>query len=295
MLLPDAIDMVRPSVVRIFWFVRDLTPEQLANEQVAEQVRRLPYPGIFGGVLGTGFFVNDDGYVITAAHVLDAAKRMVEDTPDFKVEIGLGLAPPDQEHARLRVAILGGEIVDGDHSHDLALLRTQNGTPFKEPFMQNGEIVEIPHAVARLQPAQPRDGDDIACSGYPLNNMAMITTHGVVAASYWVDEITVPDPDEPNESTLVQRASFLGDLQVNGGNSGGPVYAVADGCVLGMVSGTLLAPLHVSGGDPTLLRAGAGLSIVTPSYFVVEFLERNSVAWTGPDGVVRSGTAPNAA
>lgn len=88
MSLADVIDAVRPSVVQIGFTVFGLTEEQL-KELGASMVYSKP--------LGTGFFVNDEAYVITAHHVIAAARKLGEQFPDAEVRIGVGMAYENTE------------------------------------------------------------------------------------------------------------------------------------------------------------------------------------------------------
>jgi hypothetical protein len=52
--------------------------------------------------------------------------------------------------------------------------------------------------------------------------------------------------------------SYLADMQVNGGNSGGPVYRVAEGGVIGVGVASRGAPTWTPDGRSTAQRDDAG-------------------------------------
>jgi S1-C subfamily serine protease len=271
--LPDVIDAVRPCVVQVFAAIRDLTDGQGARSDIAARIARNPYPGSLVYILGTGFFVSEEGHVVTAAHVIDGAVAVSDAWPDNEVIIGFGLAVRTGNQLQ-QFAFLGGEIIRGDRTYDLALLRTQDGIPFAQPFQaDDGGELEIPHAAARIRPNIPRDGTPIACSGYPLNEATLVTSQGVIASAAWL-----PSPD----ATTTQWPRYLGDIQTNPGNSGGPVYDATDGVVLGVLVAGWQAPITEAGAQ-TPLGADAGISVIVPSRFLIGFLMRNGVPWIHAD------------
>jgi S1-C subfamily serine protease len=65
--LPQAIEQIRPSIVQFCFMATELS-EKLRQQVGAPFLKK---------VIGTGFFVNDEGYVITARHVLQGGMQIV--------------------------------------------------------------------------------------------------------------------------------------------------------------------------------------------------------------------------
>jgi Trypsin-like peptidase domain len=129
MTLSDTIDAIRPSVVQI-----------MLVEPGAEDP---------SGPTGTGFFVSDDGYVISANHVLiEAEKALAEDDAGaMKIRIGVPFGVGAAFRGKFRA--LPFDVVDVDHRHDLALLQLHTN-PF-EGF--SGASGRFPATIAPLDPA----------------------------------------------------------------------------------------------------------------------------------------------
>jgi len=101
--------------------------------------------------------------------------------------------------------------------------------------------------------------------------------------------------DDKDVAALLQRKDpqshgsvdrYLADLQVNGGNSGGPVYKVDAAAVIGVCVATQTASVMFGNqpGGPAVadgrpLVYSAGLTIVVPAKYVVAFLNQNGLAW----------------
>ena len=154
---------------------------------------------------GTGVFINTDGMIITARHVIYPP----------------GISqPPLRIRGELRLpTVTGGmnilaswssvtsTVVAVDEAHDLALLKPEN--PRSNPFPDIG-YVKTPTQEVRVKPLTVkfdsrllRDGEAVFTSGYPMQLPILITTSGFVASSdpflfeqapkprvqdaYWVD------------------------------------------------------------------------------------------------------------
>lgn len=111
-------------------------------------------------------------------------------------------------------------VVDTDAIHDLALLKPE----------QN--LAGPGHAAVFLV-SRPKDGERVAVSGYPLGKSVLITTSGNVASSWGFEYFRQPTP-VPGITLPKTKDVFLVDMHVNHGNSGGPVYSVETGRVIGV-------------------------------------------------------------
>jgi serine protease Do len=211
-----------------------------------------------GHVAGTGFFVHPEGYVITAEHVVGDESR-----------VSLGLAQPNTENIQANFTLVDATVVDRDQRHDLALLRTEQN-PFAgevtSGFGIGDKQVPLLYGIAPLDVERTTDGVAVAISGYPLGNAALVTNSGAIASA-WAWDMNSDD-------------HYLADTEVNPGNSGGPVYRVADAVVIGICVATQPAPVRDDHGE--FVRVGgrrifysSGITKVIPATGVAQLLERH--------------------
>jgi S1-C subfamily serine protease len=284
--LPEATEFLRPSVVQL-----TLSLDQLSSSAAVA----------FGGKffldlpLGTGFFVNEDGYVVTARHVVKAFENL---RIEGRKRLLVGMAGPNLENFRgisMRASfnLIEFDVLDEDARHDLVLLKLKRN-PFKGEtgiFVQAGdEKIEWLHKVAILAPGRPQDGEAIAVSGYPLRSTVLVTTSGNLASSwsYEVQEIQIPGAPVGFRKPDVAD-SYLADVRVNGGNSGGPVYSVESARVIGVCVSSPAVSVQYGNGDQEPVTIGgrpllynSGLSNVVPIGYVIDMLRKHNLKWVEP-------------
>ncbi len=81
----------------------------------------------------------------------------------------------------------------------------------------------------------------------------------------------------------MEATGYLADLEVNGENSGGPVYRQEDGAVIGVCVATQNAFVDFGDADGGVVFAegrplvySSGLTVIVPSKHVVALLERKA-------------------
>ncbi len=268
--LPDAIDVIRPSIVQI-----NFTAIGLDH------------------TLGTGFLVSESGYVITAQHVIDAARQLETQTQADTKNQQVGFAIPNTENMRANFTRVGYDIVAEDIRHDLALLKLHRN-PFQgeisSRFAINGKDLTIPFGTAALNTHRPREGAAIAISGYPLEAPVLVTNAGVVASAWETTIQQIPIPGAPVAFTQTDIAdSYLADAQCNPGNSGGPVYLIETGSVIGVCVRLGLREVIDQDHNPVVLPDGrqllhdTGISIIVPAQYVVALLGQHNLSYKGQD------------
>ena len=119
-----------------------------------------------------------------------------------------------------------------------------------------------------------RDGDAVAVSGYPSVSAAFVTTHGVIASSTEVDLAEVEPEGAPQGWTVPDvRDSYLLDVAVNPGNSGGPVYATYSAQVIGTCVAFKIGTASPTSTSP--FSYNSGLAVAVPIKYGVELLSRH--------------------
>lgn len=240
---------------------------------------------------GSGFFINSDGLVVTAKHVisgnLNAPCITPEPNPNIatRITVYIPFIPIRTEGLQIGVgaAFFVGTVIACDDKHDIAVLKT-NPNPFlaaadnSVPFVRS-KNVNIGNPLGKPSPVrfnlkQLRDGEPIYTSGYPLANLTLITTSGNTASS---------QPLDLDEITGRFYDVYLADLQVNPGNSGGPAFSLKNGSLIGMIDQEQLAPVFAKRGDGWIpqgdMAINAGIAIVIPATHIMELLRGKNFAF----------------
>lgn len=137
-----------------------------------------------GGGTGSGFFVDQDGHLMTNAHVVDQAQALFIQIPYFgkeRFQVDLVGVCPQRDLAYLQV-----------HHDDLE--RIKEGLGGVLPILGLGDSDKVARA------------DDLLALGYPLGQQALKSTKGIVSGRENVEG-----------SFMIQI-----DAPINPGSSGGP-------------------------------------------------------------------------
>ena len=139
-------DRVRDTVIQLFAQVSAI--DLLEPYKTPQQ----------GTACGSGFFINDQGYVVTNAHVVISAKTVWGQVPS------------------LGKRIIDMEVVGMSPERDLALLRvTQEGRDLISKEL--GGIPYLPLGDSDLV----RRSDDVLALGYPLGQQSFKSTTGIIS------------------------------------------------------------------------------------------------------------------
>ena len=241
--LTSAIENIRPSVV---------------------QIRTMEGGPNTGTVFGTGFLLSDDGVFVTAGHVLmDAIDFIRKSSPSRTLGLYVGFAVEnyDTPEHQMRFNYSSG-LVDPiaiNPLFDLALLKLR--APVSDMPNVKFPVGESTSrmAAATLVDTRPIEGEAIATSGYQLNIPAMVTSAGSVGNSWFVDLATNTD-------------RYIGDITANPGNSGGPVYRLSDGGVIGVLVAGLTTGLVQGDGMLEGVSQIVPLSVIVPSRYIGDLL-----------------------
>ena len=285
--LPDAIDRVRPGVVQIGMRVDPHEPPR---------------------TLGTGFIVDDRGTIVTALHVLDGGVDAMS-KPAGKLTVPAftaGLAHPNLVPLGEGQGFLGTQAfsyVDLDvlvvvPDHDLAAVRptAESEWPPEPVDLGGGVSLTALCGVVELNSTRPRDGMSVAASGYPFASNSLVTNSGCIASGFYPNFDEIPEPEraprppgadegiylEVTHSPETPADRYLADIEVNGGNSGGPVYLTETAKVIGVCVSTRVALVRDRTGAPANLAGGpllysSGLTTVIPTPYVRGMLRDSRV------------------
>lgn len=263
-----SIALMKPSVVQIKFKSDSAKPEHQE------------------GIAGTGIVVSDEGYVLTAAHVVTGTEAGLRGEGATKVEFFVGVSITMSGPA----ANSGGSfsyipctIKDTDPAHDIAILQLAQN-PFAEAFRRGIKIGDkepkVMLGVAKMDQSVPTEGQTILVSGYPLSIPTLVTQKGMIASEPFTGAQT-QRPNTPAGSLTPEiEDSILFDAVVNSGISGGPVYLPGEHSVLGICEAFEPSPIFTSQQPQTVVPGAGqniGLAMVIPIKYAIALLQKNKI------------------
>jgi S1-C subfamily serine protease len=257
--LATAIKRVQPSIVQIkllaYGFPRGGSIPQFTTLDRA---------------LGTGFVISLEGHVVTANHVMEEGSKALESVQAETKMLSIGFAYPNTQNMRGNFTLMDFDLIATDKIHDIALLKLKS----KEIPPMFGNIPPLKLEPVILNPDRPEDGVAIGISGYPLNQSVLVTNGGFMATSWAFDRRELQSPGTPEFYRKLDIAdSYWADINVNPGNSGGPVYLAGDGSVIGVCVAYVPTKVRDDEGGARNYYYNTGLAIVVPSRYVADLLE----------------------
>jgi S1-C subfamily serine protease len=211
-------------------------------------------------VVGTAFLVNEEGYFVTAAHVLQSyAPKSHRLTVILRQHFGGGNG-------------VWFDVVKKDTDHDIALCKFASGT-LKTLHNSTSKLSpEFQMSYATLQVANktPKTGEFIVLAGFPLGSWTPAIQLGTVAATETVSPTGGRVP--AGQRDLLQIA-----VSGNQGNSGSPIVSFDSGQVIAVVIQEVVAPLFSQPNVQVPLAQSSGIMLAAPAKWVQQLLADNHV------------------
>jgi hypothetical protein len=220
---------------------------------------------------GNAFFINDQGYLLTVAHVLETFRDGGQ--PYILIE------RPNSPPRLLKVAIIAS-----DAEHDVAILRA---TP--NPFAAKNKVSTLP-----LSSEAPVRGESVlALSLHPAR---IQDAHSFEAPR----EDFSPGQILSFETTQLEKSApasdvFLLSHPVVRGQSGSPVIATDSHAVVGLVEGRWLRSSSASLSVQATSAAGQPNGVpgaAIPIRHAIELLNQHNISWQRPSAPQASQSAP---
>jgi len=264
-----SIAQMKPSVVQIKFKSDAAKPEYQA------------------GIAGTGIVVSDEGYVLTAAHVIAETEAALRADNASKVEFFVGISieatAGPSSNSQGRFAYIPCKIKDTDPVHDIAILQLAQ-SPFSEAFRlgikAGDKEPKVTIGVAKLDQSLPPEGQTVLVSGYPLSIPTLVTQKGMIASEAF-SGVQMQRPNAPAGSLTPEiEDSILLDAVVNPGNSGGPVYLAGEHSVIGICDAYEPSAIFATQRPQTVVPGAAqnsGLAVVIPIKYAIALLQKNKV------------------
>jgi S1-C subfamily serine protease len=184
----------------IISFSQSLNPERVAKIKAATV--RITIDS--SNSTGTGFFINDKGWLLTCYHVIEPA---IEKNKIQKIFVQL------KNGEKFQVIAVGGtnNYRDASIAYDFALLIPKEPIPQKTSFLKFGDY-------NRLQ-----EGEQIYTCGYPLSITQQFISTGYVSTKY--AETLIGNYGDGRKNIFIRQQALL-DLTLNTGNSGGAIMSM---------------------------------------------------------------------
>ncbi len=221
--------------------------------QVVYPLDETPEEGYRYMFFGNGFFVNDEGYIITAAHLLSYFRNGGE--PYILV------GPPEGPRRMLEAPI-----VAADWDHDVAVLRA---TP--NPFQSEKKIAYLP-----LSAETPARGNGVLAAS--LRPADVENARSMAAPLQDSSRGKVIDYQFHQENGSPETELMLFDQPVLPGQSGSPLVSAETKGVVGIVVGRWLRPSVIpsgANGGHITMSPGAAVRV----HYAIGLLEQMHIAW----------------
>jgi len=195
----------------------------------------------------TGFLIDEEGYLITNAHVVDDAQRCLEKAAGAKMFAKLAIV--DSRIARA----VPCDVVALDETNDLGLLKIER------PL---AAILSGKPPYATLDARPVRAGTAVKVSGHPAFSWQPVTQTGHVL---WIGRMELEELHDPlrSPSDAVEI-----DIHLRPGNSGSPVYRPGGGVIAVVDKRNTLRPDY---------------SFAVAIHYAVELAERSGARWHAVD------------
>jgi len=203
---------------------------------------------------GNAFFVNRQGYLLTAAHVLTD----FHDGGQPQILLRLPEAPP---------RLVKVELVATDAQHDIAILRA-----VPNPFEGRYAVAFLP-----LASVKPVEGSAVLAAALRPSRLRDPRTFDAPQEDKSPGEVLEYTSMKLNRGQP-EAELFLFSHEVIRGQSGAPILSGDSQGVVGIVEGQWLHPTPVS----TAARLGKGLATMgagVPITYALALLEQNHVPW----------------
>jgi outer membrane biosynthesis protein TonB len=250
--------------------------QQGTDQQLSAAVCPIVYPvdespsarGYHYIFYGNGFFINREGYLITAAHVLN----QLHDSQPY-VLLQLPMAPP---------RLVKANVILVDNDHDVALLQA-TPNPFEGKFRVD---------FMRLATYRPEVSEDVLADAMRPSRLRNPYSFDVLREDRSPGEVmdyrfTQLDKGRPDTELFL----FTHDILL--GDSGAPVISTKSQEVVGLVEGRWLHGGPIAQANAMHVQAAA-LGAVIPIHYAISLLAQKGISWHGVS-VSSTQTDPDAA
>ncbi len=233
--LPQAIYDIRPAVVKLEIHLKDFHDKEIVPDQLKTCFEESDYC-----VIGTGVRINDDGDVLTAAHVARDTTAVAQTLRDVGItsEVMVAGQARNAEYVKKEASSVVGAssavIKAVDSEHDIAVFAPDRNAPSHASveFDDHRHSRKKERQEVTLDTQRPNAGEAVFAFGFPMYSAGLITTPGSVTLAAGSRNLIEAHKNGDTQLVPVYRVGLL----ISPGNTGGPVFRASDGTLLGIVS-----------------------------------------------------------
>ena len=257
-----------PSLIACLFYclAAGASPEDSANDAplsaavcpIVYQLDQSPSSrGYHYSFFGNGFFINEQGYLLTAAHVLESFRNGGQPY----ILVSRPNSPP---------RLVKASIIAVDSEHDVAILRA-NSNPFTSKF-------KVSFLPLSSDPASA--GESVLALSLHPPKQQNANTFQVPREDRFSGEVLSYESTQLEESSPAVEV-FLLSHPVNLGQSGSPVLALNSHAVVGFVEGRWLRSGAVSIAKSSS-RSPFTPGAAVPIRYAIALLQRQAISWHTP-------------
>jgi S1-C subfamily serine protease len=258
---------ITPLAASLFYcLAAGASPEDSANDAalsaavcpIVYQLDQSPSSrGYHYSFFGNGFFINEQGYLLTAAHVLESFRNGGQPY----ILVSRPNSPP---------RLVKASIIAVDSEHDVAILHA-NSNPFTSKF-------KVSFLPLSFEPASA--GESVLALSLHPPKQQNANTFQVPREDRFSGEVLSYESTQLEESSPAVEV-FLLSHPVNLGQSGSPVLALNSHAVVGLVEGRWLRSSAVSIAKSSS-RSPSTPGAAVPIRYAIALLQRQSISWHTP-------------
>ena len=235
--------------------------------------------------VGTGFFINSEGDIASAAHVVYDRSYTTGPLglePHVTVKVGLRVVQPGlQDIAVPPQTIIPNDLLNANH--DLAIIKTGNPT---KCFLQQDDSDKV------------RVGDDVISIGFPASSTDRVLYRGFLSSKHILNHLLGPITDNPGRNAKNMYEVMRVQMPITPGVSGSPLIDDSDRMIGIMVEEPVVFAQDVedlikaygfdNSGKPVALEFGFNtLSILGHLAFAVKTFDTAGAGYAVPINLLR--------
>jgi S1-C subfamily serine protease len=222
--------------------------------------------------VGTGMIVNNDGYVITANHLIDIGEQYMQQSQAEIKKLGVIIVGPSAGVAPLYQLTNDFNIIARDENHDLALLKikmTQSMTP-------EGDMEAFVHYIYGIDgtlnvgdapfTTNISQNSPIAITGYTSAQLVLETKSGSVTSGESASVSNATVSAATGNVSYDFTDYYQTDITANSIFNGSPVYSTSNMAIMGISISTSQNEFDNS-----------GEIYIIPSKYILDLLKSNNI------------------